>query len=146
MSLTCVCVLFICQGKRSVTTLPHATRGFFLPTCLCITGNPIKGNNYVFIGLQSTGCDHWIRNSLKAFSDAPQEQHASTELCKKQLCLVDVRGIPRDMSVKTNLPREDVCASTPLINFGSEGVLCNVLEYDVIQMLLLFHLFISLQL
>lgn len=109
-------VLFLFQGKRSVTTLPHATGGFFL-SHVCITGSPIKGNNYVFIGLQITGCDHWIRNSLKSFDDAPQEQHASTELCKKQLCLVDVTGVPRDMSVKTNVPGEDVCASTPLINF-----------------------------
>lgn len=45
------------------------------------------------------------------------------------------------MSVKTNVPGEDVCASAPLISFTSEGVLCNVLQYDVSQVLLLFHLF-----
>lgn len=44
-----------------------------------------------------------------------------------------------------NVPGEDVCASTPLINLASEGVLSNVLENNVSQVLLLFNLFISLQ-
>lgn len=112
----CICAVYLSRQKICNYSATCHWRLFPIPH-LCITDSPIKGNNYVFIGLQITGCDHWIRNSLKSFDDAPQEQHASTELCKKQLCLVDVTGVPRDMSVKTNVPGEDVCASTPLINF-----------------------------
>lgn len=45
------------------------------------------------------------------------------------------------MSVKASVPGEDLCASTPLISFTSDHVLCNVLEYDVSQVLILFIYF-----
>lgn len=44
-----------------------------------------------------------------------------------------------------NVLGEDLCVSSPLINFSGQGILCKVLEYDVNQVLLPFYLFISLR-
>lgn len=63
------------KTKDLQCTLPHALEAFSHPTCLCIAGSPIKVSNYAFIGLQNVTTG--VERSLRAFSDAKQEQHAS---------------------------------------------------------------------
>lgn len=56
--------------------------------------------------VMTTGLEICLR-----LSAVPCRSSTQAQSCVRNNC--DVRGVPRDMSVKANVPGEGVCASTP---------------------------------